>query len=388
MALKDMWRQTPQELEGRHIEKIIAWAGDGNLRDGGAASNEFREYLELIPSQLLADYCEQCLDQPFDQSGLALQDLVNQLGKRLGFEVEFGRYRGNQAAIGFDGIWTFSSGHQAVIEVKKTSAYQVRLDTIATYRARLIESGKLSQVQSSVLIIVGRDPTADLEAQIRGSRHAWDVRLIGIEAVLRLLSVKEELEDPTIVRRIHEILIPREFTKLDEIVELLFSAASDLRPSVEPETPETTAGELKTTEEATAVATFVPESIEILEQRLGVALVRQTRSSWASADGSTVVICKASRTYIDRGDYAYWFGLYEFQMEMITAAQRGYCALQCGGPDQLLLLPAEDLSSWLDLMNRTESKTRLYWHIHISADFHLIRKPGSPTIDLRRYLIK
>jgi hypothetical protein len=29
---------------------------------------------------------------------------MNELGKRLGFEVEFGRYRGNQAAIGFDGM--------------------------------------------------------------------------------------------------------------------------------------------------------------------------------------------------------------------------------------------------------------------------------------------
>jgi hypothetical protein len=286
------------------------------LRDGAAASNEFREYLELIPSHLLASYCNQCLDEPFEQSGLALQDLINELGKRLGFQVEFGRYRGKQAAIGYDGIWKFSSGHQAVIEVKKTSAYQVRLDTIATYRARLVEAAKLSPIQSSVLIIVGRDVTTDLEAQIRGSRHAWDVRLISVEALLRLLDVKEELEDPTIVRRIHQILIPREFTKLDEIIELLFSAASDLRPSVEAGTTEMTAGDLKTTEETAAVAAFHPKSIEMLEQRLGVALVKQTRSSWASADGSTVVICKASRPSGDRGDYAFWFGLYEFQMEM------------------------------------------------------------------------
>jgi hypothetical protein len=382
MALKDMWRQTPQELEGRQIEQIIAWADDGYLRDGSSASDEFREYLDLIPSERLADYCERCLGEPFEQSGLALQDLVNQLGKRLGFEVEFGRYRGKQAAIGFDGIWTFSSGHRAVIEVKKTSAYQVRLDTVATYRARLIESGKLSAAKSSVLIVVGRDTTVDLEAQIRGSRHAWDVRLISIEALLRLLNVKEELEDPTIVRRIHEILIPREFTKLDEIAGLLFSAASDLRPTVGPDVGEVTTEKPEVSEETSAVATFEKKSVELLEQHLGVTLLKQTRSSMASADGSTVVICKASRTY---GDSGYWFGLYEFQMEMITAAQRGYCALQCGGPDKLLLIPSKDVSSWSSLMNRTE-KARSYLHIHIS-DFQLIRKPGSPAVDLRRYVI-
>src|SRR6266516_1422376 len=133
MALKDIWSQTPQELDGRHVQQIIAWSGDGFLRDGTAASNEFRGYIDLIPSRLLVNYCTQCLDEAFDQSGLTLQDLVNQIGKRLGLEVKFGRYRGSQGAIGFDGLWKFPSGHQAIVEVKKTSAYQVRLDTIAEY---------------------------------------------------------------------------------------------------------------------------------------------------------------------------------------------------------------------------------------------------------------
>jgi len=35
-----------------------------------------------------------------------------------------------------------------------------------------------------VLIVVGRQDTGELEAQIRGSRHAWDIRLISAEALL------------------------------------------------------------------------------------------------------------------------------------------------------------------------------------------------------------
>jgi hypothetical protein len=34
----------------------------------------------------------------------------------------------------------------------------------------LVEQGRLSEDRSSILIIVGRDDTTDLEAQIRGSR--------------------------------------------------------------------------------------------------------------------------------------------------------------------------------------------------------------------------
>ena len=75
----------------------------------------------------------------------------------------------------------FPSGHKAVIEVKTTSAYQLRLDTIAKYRLTLVEQGQLSEEQSSILIVVGRDDTSDLEAQIRGFGYAWDIRLISVE---------------------------------------------------------------------------------------------------------------------------------------------------------------------------------------------------------------
>ena len=284
MPLKNLLQETPHELEDRHVQQIIAFAGDGRLRDGTAASAEFREYVELIRAAQLAKYCIQCLDEAFNDSGLVLQDLINEVGRRLGFEVQFGRYRGSQNAIGFDGIWKFPSGHQAIVEVKTTSTYQLRLETIAGYRKRLIDQQQLVASQSSALIIVGRDDTSDLEAQIRGSRRAWDVRLISVESLLRLLDVKEELEDPAIVKKIHEILIPREFTKLDEIIELLFSTALDLRPEVVDETVAGDTGD-ETDGRTETVATFQQMSVERLEKHLGVKLIKQTRSSMASPDG-------------------------------------------------------------------------------------------------------
>jgi hypothetical protein len=385
MALKNILQESPHELGGRNIQQIIAWAGDGQLRDASATATEFREYIELVPASLLADYCTQCLDGAFTDSGLVLQDLINEVGKRLGFEVDFGRYRGSQTAIGFDGIWKFPSGHQAVVEVKTTSAYQLRLETIAGYRKRLIEQGQLSASQSSALIIVGRDDTSDLEAQIRGSRHAWDVRLISIEALLRLLDVKEELEDPTIVNKIHEVLIPREFTKLDEIVELLFTTAADLRPEVQAQEERTTVDQVEA-EASSDVASFAGVSLRRIETSIACPLIKHTRSSYASADGSAVVICKASRSYEERS-YRFWFGFYVFQLEMIQRASRGFAAFQCGTPANLLLIPVEQFSQWTDQMNTTTVKSRVYWHVHISEDFKLIRKAGTKTVDLRPFLI-
>ena len=385
MALKNILQESPHELTARNIQQIIAWAGDGHLRDASTTAIEFREYIELVPASQLALYCAQCLDGSFNESGLVLQDLINEVGKRLGFEVEFGRYRGSHAAIGFDGIWKFPSGHQAVVEVKTTSAYQLRLETIAGYRKRLIEQRQLSESQSSALIVVGRDDTSDLEAQIRGSRYAWDVRLISVEALLRLLDVKEDLEDPAIVKKIHDILVPREFTKLDDIIELLFSTASDLRSEVEDEEVQ------KETEQEggptnNTVARFEQSSVQRLEKHLDVKLVKQTRSSMASPDGQTVIVCKASRAYGSGDEKGYWFGFYEFQMDMINKADHGHAAFQCGSPEKLLLIPAADLLDWSELMNQTTTKTNSYWHVHI-RDLTLIRKAGAPAVDLRKYLV-
>src|SRR5258705_1329144 len=106
MALVDLWLHSQTQLTGKHIQQIIAFAGDGKLRDGNPASRELRQFLSVVPSPILRQYAGECLEGSFIDSGLALQEIVNQIGYRLGFTVEHGRYRGTQGAIGFDGIWS------------------------------------------------------------------------------------------------------------------------------------------------------------------------------------------------------------------------------------------------------------------------------------------
>ena len=87
--------------------------------------------------------------------------------------------------------------------------------------------------------ISGRSDTGDLEAQVRGSRHVRDVRIISVDALLRLLKVKEELEDPATIDRIRDILTPHEFTRVDGIIDLVFTAAKEIKEEdIEPEEAE------------------------------------------------------------------------------------------------------------------------------------------------------
>ena len=195
MSLTDLWEKSKTEVQAKNVQQIIAFAGDGNLTDGSVTSDEFRAFLKGISTELIQKYADQCLSDSFSGSGFVLQDIVNQVGHRLGFKVEYGRYRGVSNAIGFDGLWTLPNGHTIVIEVKTTDAYRIDLNKLAEYRKKLIKNETVTEKESSVLIVVGRKDTGDLEAQIRGSRHAWDMRLISIDALLRLMLLKQQVED-------------------------------------------------------------------------------------------------------------------------------------------------------------------------------------------------
>jgi hypothetical protein len=185
MSLAELWSTSRTQLETKLVQQIIAFAGSGQLTDGSPAATEFREFLGIVPSGHLSRYADECLHESFGGSGFALQDVVNQIGRRLGYSVADGRYRGTANEVGSDGLWSLPDGHTIVVEIKTTDTYRIDLETIANYRRRLVAEGRADESRSSILIVVGRQDTGDLEAQIRGSRHAWDVRLISVEALRR-----------------------------------------------------------------------------------------------------------------------------------------------------------------------------------------------------------
>jgi hypothetical protein len=398
MPLRDLWVTTPDQIRDKQVQQIIAFAGEGKLLDGGRASDEFRTFLAHVPSELLSRYAAECLSDSFQNSGHALQDIVNEVGRRLGFSVTPGRYRGVSGQVGFDGLWSFPSGHAAVVEVKTTDAYRIDLNIIANYRHSLMAAGQIKESTSSILIIVGRQDTGDLEAQIRGSRHAWDIRVVSIEALLRLLSLKEELEGPVTVRRIHNILIPREFTRLDDIVELVFSTAEDVKQEDSPEEAVDEAMEQPGKEpDRGHEPKFIPVAfheacIVRIQKKLQIPLVRESRATFISPDRSTAVICSVSREYDRGGDVTgYWFAFHPHQKQALNPISDGFVAFGCGSPAKLLLIPFHDFSSWLDGMNITDRDGRMYWHVHITHEngrFTLAQKKGLAKLDLTPYVVR
>ncbi len=386
MSLSELWSNSPEQFEGKRLSQIIAFAGTGKLSDKSPEANEFREFLSHIPSKLLASFAEECLQGGFKMSGLALQDIVNQVGRRLGFNVEDGRYRGVKGQIGFDGIWRTEDGHAVVIEVKTTDAYRMDLGVPAGYRQALIEAGSIKEASSSILFVVGREDTGDLEAQIRGSKHAWDIRVISVDALLKLMKLREELEDPLIVQKIGTILTPQEYTRVDGIIDVVFLTAEDVKEETDPEDAEDSA----VTKTRSPVA-FNAECVERVQKHLGRNLIKQSRVSWRSPDGRLAVLCTVSRAYEQPGIVGYWYAYHPHQREFLGNAEKAFAAFGCGSKDIVLLIPKDALDGWLDgLHTTTRDDGRSYWHVRIQNEggkFRLLRRAGFESVDLTAYLL-
>ncbi len=365
--LQTLLQTDPRQVDALSAEQVLALCGNGKLTDNSQCSLDFRGYLQVAKSDSLIKYVRACLDEKFDAGALFLQDVVNEFGRRLDYTVENGLYRGKVNAIGFDGAWTDSDGRSIVVEVKTTDAYRINLDTIAAYREGLIVAGRISR-DSSVLIVVGRQDTGDLEAQVRGSKHAWTIRIISADALATLVALKESTEQPNSVRRIHELLVPFEYTKLDKIIEIAFTVTEDARAALEDEQAPL-AGDLgsSSAEGAAKQQHTSPEIIAGIRANIIAALsakysplVRKSRALYWSADKSLRVVVTVSKRYEDSG---YWYAYHLPWDVFLSEGRLGFYVLGCVGRNDAFAIPYDWIHTRVGLLNFTERDQGKHWHI-------------------------
>ena len=413
------WRENRPFFDGLKFRQIVSIAGDGELGDNKKSSRQLRAFLGEVPLPYLRRYAEECLAEKdkkkFPCKGFALQDVVNQVGRRLGFEVEDGRYKGvtNANVTGHDGVWELPDGRVIVVEVKTTDVYRIKLDTPADYKRELIDSRPdLSKKSVSVLLIVGREETGGLEAQIRGSRHAWDMRVISVDALLKIAEIKERVEEPTF-QRIHEVLIPKEFTRLDEIAELVLSTARDSTDeeigeevAENPATVSTPPPKSKPTAKpkAPGLQVFVPFKVQCLKRveeklksqgEISADLIHRSRKTFSTPDKKLGVVCAISKNY-RTNDREFWFGLSVSQQNFLNSCERGWLVLggDSGGDGTVFVIPWTVFSFILPNLRITYNRDTgipMYSHVQIReerGDFVVLTKAKQANISLSAYLLK
>ncbi|ADU73568.1 EVE domain-containing protein [Acetivibrio thermocellus AD2] len=182
------------------LEQVLELVGDLDDAPGEKTPRErFRRFLSqnLTSVGAVRDYVEECLRSSGEQYNRALQDLVNHLGRLLGFDVTFGRYKGVQGEIGFDGVWKSPSGLYIVVEVKTTDVYAIKTATLLGYIDRLISEQKIPDWDHALgLYVVGRSDAElkQLENSIIAEKRTHQLRVITVDKLLTLAELLADYE--------------------------------------------------------------------------------------------------------------------------------------------------------------------------------------------------
>ncbi len=397
MPLKDLWRDSRSSILMMTIEQIAKISGDGSLKDNSSSQDELREYLSEVSTDSLGKYAKYCLEKSFPMSGEVLQDVVNELGRRLEYFVENGRYRGVKNAIGFDGIWTDNNQRSIVVEVKTTDVYRISLDTIAgKYKEGLTQEGRISAF-SSVLIVVGRTDTGELEAQVRGSKYSSDVRIIGVESLIQLVRIKEASDKQETIGKIRSLLMPQEYTRIDGLVDIVFIATNDVDSAqTEPDVESVGGRENSQTKDITPSTTIENvrnNIIAAIDNKDDVVLIKKSKAMYWSPSHDKRAACTISKRYDNQGSNKYWYAYHPSWHEFLGDGGLSYIALGCVDLEYAFLLPLDVIRNALPYFNKTEKKDgSMYWHLRIMEPevglfFLQVPSPGK-NISLDEYKLQ
>ncbi len=399
MPLIEIWSATPKTVLGMLLPAVVNIATNGNiLKDGSEGSKDFRQYLTEIESGKLAEYATFCIENAFTDSGQVLQDVVNEIGRRLGFNAENGRYRGVRNDIGYDGIWT-ADGQSLVIEVKTTDAYTIKLDVIAKYRDRLVEENRIPQ-ETPILIVIGRNDTSSLEAQVRGSRYAWSMRIVGIDALIKLMEVNLSTTSESVTEKIHTILRPFEYTRIDQIVDVVFTTAEDKENEIEIDDTDEKSVLVADTNVLRQHATpqFTPksiielkksEAIERLNKKFSKVLVKKKNSLFSDRDDEVHAAVAISKKYTRAEDF-YWYAYHEQQRKFLSESTIGLMVYGMSDTDIAFAIPYAKLEELRDKLNSTiREDGREYKHIfiHQKSNQYVLKLKGGDELGIDQYQI-
>lgn len=235
--IEDMWNADPTSISGKKLKQILVLAGDGNINHQ-ATYEELRSFFTKIDLDTMKKFIDECLSEDkadkFDERGFVLQDLVNEIGRRLGYTVTNGLYRGKRNdENGFDGLWKAPDGTYIVMESKTSDAYSINLDALAGYKEELIANKVSTRKKCSVLIVLGRSDKGTVPSLIRGSAYSQEVRLISTTALFELLRTYETSKSTVVQYQIMKLLKPHDYMQLDNLVELVFPQTDENIPNNE-----------------------------------------------------------------------------------------------------------------------------------------------------------
>jgi len=226
------------------IKDILHLLG-GELKDGIEQVNRFRDFIEKEKwsTEQVRKWLDECINESkgaHDPYNKAFQDLIISLGKRLGFEIQYGRYIGKSGEENYDGIWKRDNGDMIVLEVKTSTWPISSVSQLGEYLENISKKEEIKNIFG--LYVIGKGDVQPLIEQILGSKYKDRMRLILYDDLMEIISLKEELEpvigEKQAIEKIQNLLLPIESINIGNIVRLIVEIATTKSSAVEEQVEE------------------------------------------------------------------------------------------------------------------------------------------------------
>ncbi len=389
MQLNELFEKSKETIKSMEIERLVAIAGGPKrLKDNTETQRDIRDFFLKIEPEKLEEYSNDCINASFENSGFVLQDIVNEIGRRLNFRVENGLYRGNIKQVGFDGVWHLPN-YDYVIEVKTTSTFSIGLETIDKYRQELIKQEKISS-NSSTLFVVGRKDTLSLEQQIRGSKFSDSMRIIGLESLIKLMKIFTNSFSQDVEYKIQEILKPEEYTRVDNIVDIVFSTSLDKSLSDDINTENNNEEDkdgIKKTSNRELIKLKRLEIAEAFSKTKKANLLLRKTALFSNFDNSIKAAISISKRYEESNEY--WFSYYE-PMRQFLSVNESFMIFGLLDKNYAFVIPKkkmEELKTYLNTTPERDNKKQ-YWHIifqEIKGETYIWLPKKKSSLSLKAY---
>ena len=222
--------------------------------------------------------------------------------------------------------------------------------------------------------------------------------------MLNLVRIKESADSQETIAKIRRLLTPLEYTRLDDLVDVVFTTTQDVETAVSAETGKSLESESQEQSESFESAwDFTPsEVIQEIRERIVVALGRQLECSFVKKSRALYwdpnrrrrMVCTVSKRYASQSLVKYWYAYHPQWHAFLQEGEYGFFVLGCTDLDAAFSLPVAVIRDHLVEFHTTEKKdgSGHYYHIKIvdaGAEKYALQLPRSGrTLMLDPYLVR
>lgn len=220
------------------------------------------------------------------------------------------------------------------------------------------------------------------------------------------MQLKEDAEGPETGQRIRSLLVPMEYTRLDKMIDVMFTTAKGTAEAVKEAVAPASDDEFS--DQSAPASLGKPEKswqftdtevLRALREQIIIALggaqatkfLRKSGALYWDAQHNKRVVCTLSKKYEQKGSagYSYWYGYHQNWDEFLEGGSVSLIALGCVGSSFAFAIPWDKLHPLLSSLDTTTKTTGKYWHLRVAetspGHFALVLAAGSGLFSLDAY---